>query len=63
MTQPDRAFLVSEAQALVNDLSSAASRQKIRSEHVALTAAATRAQRILIMLERDDTLVTVPVDG
>jgi capsule polysaccharide export protein KpsE/RkpR len=63
MTHADRAFLISETEALVNDLSSAAHRQTIRAEHIALTAAATRAQRIMIMLQKHtaDPDVQIPV--
>lgn len=52
MTTDDRTFLLSESRSLVTELNSAAGRASIRAEHIALTAAATRAQRILLTLEK-----------
>jgi len=52
MSEADRSYLVSEARDLLNELTAAAGRAAIRAEHIALTAAATRAQRILLTLEQ-----------
>ncbi len=55
MTTEDISFLLTESHALVRELTSAAGRASIRAEHIALTAAATRAQRIVLTLEQGAT--------
>jgi hypothetical protein len=52
VTADDHSFLLDESRALVRELTSAAGRASIRAEHIALTAAATRAQRIVLTLEQ-----------
>lgn len=63
MTDSDHSFLLTETRDLFRELTAAAGRAQIRAEHIALTAAATRCQRILITLEQQVAEPTAPAEA